>query len=324
MIGLQINGIDLLQTFKCNAKCRHCVYRAGPERHERMDVQKASDWLAELVEFFPIQTLTVHGGEPTLFFNDLCSIIGKARELGIDQRGIITNGSWATDEMAAITRLRALKDSGLTRITFSLDAFHLEYIHLELIKNGISAATHCDFEKVCVDSYVINQERLNNPYDIRTKESLLNIGYFEGVEFSMYPVGFEGRASDKLTQYREVHKSIPSGPCKAPFWLGRSLGDPKVVEVDPEGNVTLCPGISIGNVEKSSIAEVFEEYEHNLNPIVSVIVEKGPKGLYEMAIQRGYRKHTSFVDECHLCYEMRRFLRPYYEDILNPSSCYQI
>ncbi len=82
----------------------------------------------------PLQSLTVHGGELFLYFNILKGIFKKARELGIKERWVITNGYWTEIKETAERKLSELKESGLLSITFSVDAFHQEYIPLTKLK----------------------------------------------------------------------------------------------------------------------------------------------------------------------------------------------
>jgi len=71
---MQVKGVDFLLTFRCPSKCKHCCYKAGPERTGFMKLEDAEQWLTELAETQPLQSLTVHGGEPFLYFDVLKGI----------------------------------------------------------------------------------------------------------------------------------------------------------------------------------------------------------------------------------------------------------
>lgn len=319
---MQIKSVDFLLTFRCPSKCKHCCYRAGPDRTGFIDLEQAEKWLTELIEIQPLQSITVHGGEPFLYFKVLKGIFKKAKEFGIQERWVITNGYWAKDAKVAKRKLFELKEAGLLCITFSVDAFHQEYIPIENVKTGIKAATKIGFEKVAVDSYILGTEYSDNEYNIMTRYAISHLKDFPNVRFAKFPVDLEGRASDFLVDYVEPATEAPAGRCQFPFWLGGDLKNPEGIEVDHEGNVTFCPGICIGNAKDQSLIDIIKNYNYQKHPIIKIIAEEGPIGLLLLAKEKGYREDKKFINECHFCYEMRKFLNPYYPKYLVPASCY--
>jgi MoaA/NifB/PqqE/SkfB family radical SAM enzyme len=287
-----------------------------------MTVECAENWLRGLVESQPIDAITIHGGEPFLHFDLMKKLISEARALRIPRRGAITNGYWAESKVAARAILRDLKSAGLNRITFSLDGFHQEFVPLERARAGIEAALELEIGKGWVDAYLVNPENPENPYDRSTSKGLNACSNLEGVECAEFRARVEGRAADRLLPFLSPLPEVPRGMCRLPRWLGGDLESPGVVEIDPEGNVTLCPGLCIGNARAQSIGEILETYDYRTHPIIRVIAEKGPVGLLSLARSRGYKDDRKFVDECHLCYEMRRFLSPHYSEHLVPTSVY--
>jgi hypothetical protein len=319
---LHIKGVDFLLTFKCPSKCKHCSYKAGPERTGSMKLEDAERFLTELAGTQPLQSFGVHGGEPFLYFKLLKQIIKKGKELGVPRSWTITNGYWAKTRTIAKKKLAQLKDAGLTSITFSVDGFHQEYIPLETVRNGIEAATAVGFQKVWVDSYSLGHLDVNNPYNISTRKAIESLRGLDRVEINLRQVDFEGRAAELLTEYVELKPETPAGKCPVPFWIGGDLRSPETVEIDYEGNVTLCPGICIGNASDQSLVDVLQDYACLEHPILSILAEEGPAGLLEIAMNRGYKQDRKFANECHLCYEVRKFLRPYYPEYLAPETCY--
>jgi hypothetical protein len=287
-----------------------------------MNLHDAQRWLQELTETQQLQTLTVHGGEPFLYLDALVEILKSAHKLNIPQRWVITNGFWATTEAIARQYLRALKDAGLTCITVSADAFHQEYVPLKKIRNCITAALDLDFKRVCVDSYFVIGPHADNLFDTSTSSILERLGALPGAEINQYRAGFDGRATDYLVEFVEPKLHIPDGKCRLPAWLGGNLKNPEACEIDFEGNVTLCPGICIGNCKHESLAHIINHYNYHHHPIIRVIAQQGPRGLLTLAQENGYKADATFVNECHLCYEMRRFLHTFYPHHLAPQACY--
>jgi len=293
---MRLTGVDLLLTFRCPSQCKHCVYKAGPQRAGHMNYENIFD---------------------TLLF-----AISTAKQLDIPKRGIITNGYWASTESIAQNTLRKLQQAGLTQITFSVDSFHQEFIPFEDVRRGVEAASQMSFDHIWVDSQFLELETPSNEYDIRTQKLLDALTEIPGIEISTYQVDFEGRAADTLSHLVLTHSDAPTGKCQLPYWLGKTLREPKTIEIDYEGNVTLCPGICIGNAKTTPLHHLLGEYEPRDHVIIQRLAEKGPIGLFELVKEKGVSVKQKFVDECHLCYEMRKHLRAYYPQLLQPSHCY--
>lgn len=297
-------------------------YKAGPEKTGHMKLEDVEGYLEKLTDTHPLQSFAVHGGEPFLYFELLIQIMEKAKKLEVPRSWIITNAYWAKTKTIAQKKLSELKEAGLTCITFSVDGFHQEYIPLEKVKNGIEAAINVGFKRVCIDSYFLGGANSDNFYNTSTKKAIESLGTLDNVEINRYQPRFVGRAAELLANYVIPKAEIPIGKCQLPFWIGGDLKNPEVIEIDSEGNVTLCPGICIGNTKHQSLIQILQDYDCLAHPILSIIAEEGPIGLLKTATEKGYKQQRKFVDECHLCYELRKFLRPYYPEYLAPASCY--
>jgi len=130
-----------------------------------------------------------------------------------------------------------------------------------------------------------------------------------------------GRAADEL----RPHAAVQPGSldqCVVPGWLGADIRCPSTVEIHPGGWVNLCAGIALGNIRHRSLDLILDEYDPHTHPIVGPLVREGPLGLLALAERHGYVSEASYVDACHLCYRVRRFLHPYYPDDLAPAHVY--
>ena len=320
---MQVRGASFLITFRCPSKCEHCVYNAGPEQEGHIKVNDAEKWLSELVETQRFEWLTLHGGEPLLYLDEMKAILRMAKELEVPRRGAITNGYWAKTPLIAIKTLKELTDAGLNRITFSVDGFHQRYVDIRNVKLGIEAAISIGIDRVWVDSYYLESIDSENMYDKLTKSALKEVQGMNGVEYSLHPVDYEGRGANSLLSYAKMSSKIPGGKCVLPYWLEGDLQNPKVIEVDFEGNITLCPGICIGNAKTNSLSAILSNFAFTNHPIIHILVEEGPIGLHRLATQHGFEPGSKFVNECHLCFEMRRLLHEHYPNHLAPTRYYQ-
>lgn len=269
----------------------------------------------------PLESVWIHGGEPFLYFNCLEHIIKKAKKLKIPRIGVITNSFWAKNEKIAKKKLERLKKAGLSVLTFSFDYFHQEFIPLEYVMNALKSAVDLGFASIYVDTYFVEDIASNNYFNQITRHNLEKLGKIENVEFHLLKMSVEGRATE-LAEHIKLKESIPSGNCPVPFWIEGDLENPETIEIDSEGNVTLCPGICIGNTNIQSLTEIICNYKIDKHPILSIIWKEGPIGLLEIAKAQGFQQNQQFVNECHLCYELRKFLQPKYPLFLAPKYCY--
>ncbi len=318
---VQVKNVDFLLTFKCPAQCQHCSYKAGPNRVGYIKPKEISRYLKELIKMHPLQSVWVHGGEPFLYFNYLKYIIKETKKLGIPRRGVITNSFWAKNEVIAKAKLEKLKNKGLKAITFSSDFFHQEFIPIEYVRNALKAAVALGLENIIVDSYFVDDVTTYNYFNQITKKNLELLEDIEELEFHRYPMGVEGRGAD-LTEYLNLKAELPSGNCPMPFWIDGDLKNPETIEIDCEGNITLCPGICIGNTNIQSLTKIIQNYDVDRHPILSLVSKEGPLGLLKLAKEQGFKQKQNFVNECHLCYELRKYLQQIYPYSLAPEYCY--
>ncbi|MFX0000345.1 MAG: radical SAM protein [Candidatus Hodarchaeota archaeon] len=318
---MRVNHVDFLLTFKCTAKCQHCSYKAGPDRTGCIKPKESLKYLKELTTLKPLESVWVHGGEPFLYFDYLEDVIKQAKNLDIPCRGVITNSYWAKNKKIAKKKLEKLKNLGLTALTFSTDFFHQEYIPIEYVRNALMSAVALRFEKIFVDSYFVGEITSDNDFNQITKKNLEILGEIKDVEYHRLPMSIEGRGT-ALAQYAKLGEEIPSGMCPMPFWIDGDLKNPDTIEIDCDGNVTLCPGICLGNTNIQSLTKILQDYDVDNHPILSVISKEGPIGLLKLAKEKGFQQPQKFVSECHMCYESRKYLKSYYPYSLAPKYCY--
>lgn len=212
-----------------------------------------------------------------------------------------------------------LRESGLANICFSVDSFHQEWIPFTAVLTCLEEALSFDFSTVSVDACFLEGREADNPWDRKTSE-LLTCILQQGVEVNERRLTLYGRGSE-LAQCLNK-ELLPGGRCSPPFWLGSNLKSPSTVELDPYGNVTLCPGIRIGDACKRPLSTILTDYDYRGRPLLSVIIEEGPIGLVDLMEDLSIEYPEQYVDECHMCYELRRLLRPHYREELGPSRCY--
>jgi hypothetical protein len=91
------------------------------------------------------------------------------------------------------------------------------------------------------------------------------------------------------------------------------------VHVDAYGHVHLCQGISMGNMWTTPLSALVRDYNPAEHLIVGPILRGGP---VQLARDFGCDASGWFVDECHLCYTVRKSLAPRFPDRLGPREVY--
>jgi len=318
-----LKGCDFLLTFKCVAKCRHCSYRGSPERSGVMSVDDFRRYMTVLATEQSLDWITFHGGEPFLFYKTLVRCIEIAHKLGQKEIAVITNGYWGGSQTNAQTKLRELKKAGLTSVFFSVDAFHQEHVPFRSVHTAINVARAVDFEKITVSSCYLGSVDSDNSFNRKTEECLKRLKLPDDFQIDKHSLNVQGRATDTLTSNLKHRAGIPQGKCVLPYWAGETLKDPKVIEIDYMGNVSICPGLCIGNTKNESLSKTLRDYDYRKHPIIKLLAEHGPCKLIDLLESKTQIQPGKYVNECHLCYELRNQLRASFLELLAPENCYE-
>jgi MoaA/NifB/PqqE/SkfB family radical SAM enzyme len=275
-----------------------------------------------------IEWIWIGGGEPFLYIDNVKQIAVAATRAAVPDVYVVTNGYWAVNIEAATERLKSLSDAGVTILGLSIDAFHQEYIPLDCVRNVLKAARKIGFKRIEASGQFLASVDFDIVFNRMTEENLKLLeqeGYLDGVNVSRDILRLCGRASDLLTPYlpSKDEEGLKSTRCE-PRWLPvESLEKLRAVEIDWQGNVMVCPGISIGNAKKASLQSILGSYDCHKHPIIRELTEKGPYGLLQLARSGGYESaEHGYADGCHMCYDARRHLLLDYAEYLRPASLY--
>jgi len=318
---MKLSGLDIILTYECTGRCAHCCYRAGPGLNDMMTMAEVESYLAA-VDDQSIEWILLFGGEPFLCYDLLRVSVALAAQIA----GVLvfTNGYWAADPDTARRLLAGLQEVGLDHIQFSVDAFHQVHTPLERIAVGIEAARALGYGRIEIDNRCLGEPDTDNVFNRRTRKTMARLAKLcdlSGVSIYEGPSRMVGRAADELSPYLAAPVN-PLDRCLVPDWLGDDIHSPHTVEIHPGGWVNLCAGIALGNTQQRSLGQILADYAPDAHPIVGLLAREGPVGLLRLAQQHGYSPPRDYVDGCHLCYQVRRFLQPYYPDHLAPAHVY--
>ena len=298
---MPINELDLLLTYKCNLECDHCFVYSSPNAEGVMRISDIREILNEAQKIGSIEWIYFEGGEPVLYYPILLWGMREARRLGY-KTGFITNAYWATSIEDAKEWLKPISEIGISDAVISDDVFHYGKENENLARYAHKAAKHLGLP--------VSEITLKDPKE-----------YMIGKEWKGEPVRegavlFKGRAVEKLV------KGLPRKPWrKLDKCLDEDFSDQKRVHIDPFGYVHVCQGITMGNMKKTPLSVLFDEFDPYGHPICGPILKGGPA---ELARRYHVEHEEGYVDECHFCYCARLKLREMFPEILAPDQMYGI
>ena len=294
-----LTGIHILLTLKCTNDCDHCFLHCGPSREATFTLGQLQALVRQIKQLGTVTIVYFEGGEPFLFYPLLLEGLRIVRAAGFDA-GIVTNGYWATSVEDGLHWLRPIRDLGIGDLSVSDDEFHrldtddrkAEFAREAAERLGIPTATIC-----------IEPPSASRAGEGRRAKPVIGGG-----------VLFKGRAADKLTAGLPLRDSKEFTTCPH-----ENLLSPERVHVDAYGNVHLCQGLSMGNIWETPLRDLFRRYDAHKHPIVGPLVRGGP---IRLAKEHGLETSESYVDECHLCYTVRKQLLPRFPQYLAPKEAY--
>lgn len=235
----------------------------------------------------------------------LAMVLRTARGEGVGVDYVETNSSWYRGPDKACRILDTLQEAGLGTLLVSMSPFHNEHIPFQRVKGVLEACARTGvgvFPWIQAFYAEIDAFDDRTTHDMEAYEARYGPGYLEGLP-SRYWIHPGGRA---LETFSRVLKTAPvdeiltseAGGC-------RELLDTSHFHVDLYGRYIpgLCSGIAL---DADDLGEVVQEVEY---PLLDLLFREGVQGLYRMASDRyGYRAYGSFLNKCHLCFDIRKHL----------------
>ena len=298
MAGLR--GLHLLFTYQCTFECDHCFVWGSPSQTGTMTLAQVREIFDQGESLGGIEGICLEGGEPSLYYPTLLEAarLARARGWSVD---VITNAYWATSDEDALVFLRPLAELPLRGLYISEDAYHGSGADADPTPVAAGAA-----RVLGIPVHTLS---------IRSAEQSVGGPYVEkGAPVTGGAVHFRGRAAEKLTEGlpRRPWRELDSCPHE-------DLAAPSRVHIDALGYVHLCQGLALGNIWEESLAELLARYRPEEHPVCGPLLRGGPAEL-----ARAFRlpRAEGYVDECHMCYELRRALRRRLPGLLGPDQMY--
>jgi len=279
---INLNRIEFVITDACSGRCKHCSNGERSSYGESVNADAAVTAIKQLSDRFAIKSIMTFGGEPLLFSETVCKIHTAARDCGISKRQLITNGFFSKDEIKIDEVAKALCVSGVNDVLLSVDVFHQEFIPIEPVMYFAEALLRNNAPSLRVQpAWVVNEEN-DNPYNTKSRR-LLKLFTDKGIRVNegnnIFP---SGNALKYLGEYFTPPDKVDlSLPCGSMPYTER-LDEVRCFSVNPNGDVDLC-SITIGNVYKTDVADIVDNYDPYANPAWRAVLNGGVEELLRYA-----------------------------------------
>jgi hypothetical protein len=297
---MPLTGVHFLISYQCTYECDHCFVWSSPRAVGTMSLEMMTGVLDQAVDLGTVTDVYFEGGEPFLFYPLMVEGIRLARERGFST-GVVTNCYWATAALDAELWLRPLRALEVADLSVSSDAFHAGDDEDPRPGHAVTAA-----KALGLDEAVIT---IDPPAVCTTPDE-------KGLPIVGGSVRFRGRAAVNLTEGLPLRPWTDFDECPDEDFL-----DPGRVHIDGWGNVHLCQGVLLGNLNDHSLAGMLESYDPRSHPIIGPLLAGGPA---ELVRAYGLPHEGGYVDACHLCYQARRALREGSPEHLGPPQVYGV
>ncbi len=297
---MELTGLHILLTYQCNFECDHCFVWGSPWQTGTFSLSQLEEVINQAKEVGTIKSIYFEGGEPFLYYPILVKAVKTAIEKGFSV-GIVSNGYWATNSEDAREWLNPFVDL-LEDLSVSSDLFHYDETLSRQAKNACQAAEELGIPIGTISIAQPNSEGVDPA-----------IGQLPPDESG---VMYRGRAAEKLVDKAQLIPWTEFNEC--PY---EDLREPGRVHLDPEGNLHICQGISIGNLFEKPLKEICSTYDPDEHPICGPLLKGGPAELvrlYDLPLKE------NFADACHLCYTARLAMRKRFADLLGPDQVYGV
>ena len=278
---IKLDRVEFVITKACSSRCKHCSWGECPSSGSGITADAAISAIKRLTERFDIKSVMTFGGEPLLFADTVAKIHATARDCGISERSLITNGYFSRDERKINEVAKALCDSGVNDVLLSVDAFHQEFIPIDPVIQFAEALLLHGIPNFRVHPAWVVNEANDNPYNTETRR-LLKIFTDKGIRASggndIFP---SGNALKYLAEYYppsgEVDLSVQCG--SAPYTSRPDEID--CLNITPDGEIHACS--AIGNIYDDDVLGIIDRYDPYDIPALRAVLDGGVAGLLSYA-----------------------------------------
>ncbi|GAB4266792.1 MAG: radical SAM protein [Candidatus Rifleibacteriota bacterium] len=293
----------LITNYQCSSRCQHCLYACSPQRkNDYISETDAFNYLS-LIKAMGCNSVHIGGGEPFLHPEKLLAVVKAANRANVKIEYIETNSSWFTDARKAENMLTTFRNAGVKSLLISISPFHAEFVPLAKVKGVLQA---CQKTGINVFPWVkefypeLARFDPNEIVNIADLEQIFGENYRQSIP-QRYWLQPNGRAVNFLQTVYSMQSAVDLASDRRPC---NELFQTSHFHIDLYGNYVpgLCAGISI---RCRDLGQRLSEVDY---PLFNALANKGISGLVEIAAAQSYTMSHEYLNKCHLCQDIRRYL----------------
>jgi len=165
-------------------ECDHCFAWGSPKARGVFTIKQIKNILAEARKLGTVNSVSLEGGEPFLFYPIMIKAAEEAAKLGFRVE-VLSNCYWASCPEDALEWLLPMAKTKNVELSLSSDLYHGESWEIEEVKNAVKAANELGM-KVGILSIKYPKAEAPCPKEI------------EGAKVGLSELMYKGRAASEL------------------------------------------------------------------------------------------------------------------------------
>ncbi|MCC7157814.1 MAG: SPASM domain-containing protein [Bryobacterales bacterium] len=250
---MAFHTLALMLGYRCNARCRCCLWGDELSRPDRLDVEEAKGWIDQAGELGACKRLGFSGGESFLYAREMLALSEYAHAKYQSVAVASTNAYWAKSLDKAREALLPLRQAGMGELLVSADEFHQEYVPLDNVRHALDAARALGIACTVQTIVTAHSRRLAD------LQQMLGLGPDGGIQWAEIHCTRTGWAATRIP----ASEFVPSDEALQSYC---SMLRPIIVR--PDGGVFLCCGatfaasaLQAGNLRQEPLKEILERAE---------------------------------------------------------------
>ncbi len=136
---MKLKGLHFLLTYRCDVECDHCFVWGSPKARGVFTIKQIKNVLAEAKKLGTVDSISLEGGEPFLYYPIMIKAVEDAVKLGFRVE-VLSNCYWATCPEDAVEWLLPMAKAENVELSLSSDLYHGEKWQIEEVENAVKAA----------------------------------------------------------------------------------------------------------------------------------------------------------------------------------------
>lgn len=315
-------GGGIIATYRCSARCGHCLYACSPTRSGAYLQDEEAREVFHYLRAHGAGSVHIGGGEPCLNFERLTALLRAAREAQVSVDYLETNASWYRGRERTEAQLRRLMEAGLDTLMVSISPYHAAYVPLDKMLGVLSACYNVDLPSFTwMDKFApeLNCMGARETHGYADFAAQFGEDYWRALP-GRYGLTLNGRAL-----YTHLSE-LPRHPVERIQGVDAGcveLGSAHHFHVDPERRYIpgSCTGLAL------ALEALDRPVREEAYPLVTLLYQRGVGALYRLCVREyGFVPDPAgYASKCHLCLSLRAHLvkrrLPFAE--LHPLEYYQ-